>query len=137
MAWVVDTCLVIDVLDADPEFGHKSAELLDRRVQEDLVLCPLSYVELSPAFLGETSREDEFLAGVGISWLDGWQWADTVAAHRAWNRHVERRRSAKSRRRPVADVLIGAFACRHQGLLTRNAEDFAELFPGLMIVVPD
>ena len=29
MSWVVDTCLIIDVLEADPDFGEASAELLD------------------------------------------------------------------------------------------------------------
>jgi len=29
MAWVVDTCLLIDVAEADPTFGVASAKLLD------------------------------------------------------------------------------------------------------------
>ena len=29
MAWVVDTCLLIDVAEADPAFGIGSAKLLD------------------------------------------------------------------------------------------------------------
>ncbi|MCX6539760.1 MAG: hypothetical protein NT151_12625 [Acidobacteria bacterium] len=40
-------------------------------------------------------------------------------------------------RRPVADVLIGAFASTRQGLLTRNPTDFAPVFPSLTIVTPD
>lgn len=31
----------------------------------------------------------------------------------------------------LLDVLIGPFATRHQGLLTRNAKDFARLLPDL------
>jgi hypothetical protein len=45
-------------------------------------------------------------------------------------------RSALWTRRPVADVLIGAFALRHQGLLTRNADDFGKLFPSLRLIAP-
>ncbi len=36
----------------------------------------------------------------------------------------------------LLDVLIGAFATRHQGLLTRNAKDFARLFPDLKVFEP-
>jgi predicted nucleic acid-binding protein len=54
----------------------------------------------------------------------------------AWHRHIRQRRAGQSPRRPVADVLIGAFACRFRGLLTRNPRDFAEAFPDLRLVAP-
>jgi hypothetical protein len=72
-----------------------------------------------------------FLNKVGIEYQTPWVWEDTVQAHKAWDTHVTRRRERKAGRRPVADVLIGAFAMRFDGLLTRNATDFATLFPGL------
>jgi predicted nucleic acid-binding protein len=36
----------------------------------------------------------------------------------------------------VADVLIGALALRHDGLITRNGDDFLALYPKLRIVDP-
>ena len=36
MAWVVDTCLLIDVAEADASFGVASATLLDGRRAEGL-----------------------------------------------------------------------------------------------------
>jgi predicted nucleic acid-binding protein len=54
----------------------------------------------------------------------------------AWHRHIRQRRAGQSPRRPVADVLIGAFACRFRGLLTRNPRDFAAAFPDLRLVAP-
>ena len=36
----------------------------------------------------------------------------------------------------VLDVLIGVFATRQQGLLTRNTKDFARLFPDLKVLEP-
>ena len=65
MSWVVDTCLIIDVLEADPDFGEASAELLDSMMVKGLVICPVSYVELAPAFLGDRKRQDEFLSAIG------------------------------------------------------------------------
>lgn len=48
MAWVVDTCLVLDVAMRDPVFGVATANLFDAKRSEGLVLCPVSYVELAP-----------------------------------------------------------------------------------------
>jgi hypothetical protein len=136
MAWVVDTCLVIDVLDDDPAFGLASAKLLDARAADGLVLCPVSYVELAPAFLGDDSRQRAFLAQVGIDVSEPWEWPDTQAAHKAWSRYVDLRRARRAARRPIADVLIGAFAANRTGLLTRNPADFTATFPALSILTP-
>ncbi len=136
MNWVVDTCLVIDVLDHDPEFGDASARLLDRMAPEGIVLCPISYVELAPAFLGDLRRQEEFLEGIGIHYAVPWSWTDTRNAHKAWERHVQLYRQRKVSRRPVADILIGAFAIGRKGLLTRNSEDFRSSFPTLKLLEP-
>jgi hypothetical protein len=62
-----------------------------------------------------------------------WTLADTECAHRAWNAYVQARRASDVPKRPVADVLIGAFACRYQGLITRNPVDFRRCFPKLKL----
>jgi predicted nucleic acid-binding protein len=131
MAWVVDTCMLIDVLDDDPRFGRASALTLDSYAAEGLVICPLTYAELAPAFQGDAALQDEFLDGAGVDFRQDWIWADTRLAHRAWHLHIHRKRRRSLPRRPIADVLIGAFASRFQGLLTRNAGDFKSLFPDL------
>lgn len=136
MAWVVDTCILLDVLEEDPSFGYVSAELLETRLQEGLVICPMTYAELSPAFQGDRSLQEEFLTGVGADFREDWTRADTLRAHEAWNQLVQRRRSGQLPKRPLVDVLIGAFATRFQGLITRNPEDFARLFPSLPLLVP-
>lgn len=136
MAWVVDTCLVIDVLEHDPTFGAVTAKFLDTHTAAGLVLCPVSYIEMAPAFLGDEHRQREFLEQVGIEYRHPWAWEDTLLAHQAWNGHVTRRRAQQAGRRPVADVLIGAFALRMDGLLTRNPADFKALFPKLRVATP-
>lgn len=136
MAWVVDTCVLLDVLMEDPTFGRPSAQVLEACLEEGLVICPMTYVELSPALQGDRALQNEFLAGVGVSFRQDWTWADTVQAHQIWNEFVRRKRSGQLPRRPLADVLIGAFASRFQGLITRNPEDFTKLFPSLPLRVP-
>jgi len=136
VAWVVDTCMLIDVAEGDPQFGRRSAQLLDRRRSAGLLIAPVSYVELSPLFNGEQTAQNEFLDAVAVQWTQPWTWPDTVTAHRVWHRYFSKRRSQQLKKRPVADVLIGSFASRFDGLLTRDAKDFRSLFPDLRIQTP-
>jgi predicted nucleic acid-binding protein len=136
MAWVVDTCMLIDVLEEDPEFGHRSAVSLDAHIADGLVICPVTYAELAPAFDGDTALQDEFLAGVGVDFRQEWLWEDTLRAHEAWHNFTQRKRAGKISKRPIADILIGAFASRYEGLLTRNPSDFNPDFPDLQIRTP-
>lgn len=61
---------------------------------------------------------------------------NTMAAHYAWNDFIAKRPRGEIAKRPIADILIGAFASRFDGLLTRNARDFQKLFPSLRIQTP-
>lgn len=134
--WVIDTCMVIDVLEDDPVFGASSAEWIDSHSGDGLCVCPVTYSELAPAFQGNRTLQDEFLAGVGIAWRQDWVWNDTICAHAAWHRHIQRRRGGQGPKRPLADILIGAWAVRYRGLLTRNPGDFRAAFPDLQLRVP-
>lgn len=136
MAWVVDTCLLIDVAEADPVFGAASAALLDAKRPEGLTICPVTYAELAPVFNGDATFQNEFLSNLGVVWVETWTLADTVAAHAAWHRYVAGKRAGRIPKRPVADVLIGAFAGLRDGLLTRNEGDFRAVFPALKLVAP-
>ena len=136
MAWVVDTCLLIDVAEADPSFGVASAALIDSKRTDGLTVCPVTYAELAPVFNGDPATQNEFLFNLGVTWPETWTLADTAAAHEAWHRYVTGKRAGKIPKRPVADVLIGAFASRFDGILTRNEADFRPVFPTLKIVAP-
>jgi predicted nucleic acid-binding protein len=136
MAWVVDTCLLIDVAEADPSFGTASARLIDSKRPDGLTVCPVSYVELAPVFSGDARAQNEFLFNLGVSWPEAWTLADTAAAHEAWHRYVRAKRAGQVPKRPVADVLIGAFASRFDGILTRNEADFSRVFPNLATLAP-
>ena len=136
MPWVVDTCVLIDVLEDDPEFGASSAGLLERLLAEGLEISPVTYAELAPAFGGDRALQDDFLAGAGVALLAEWSWADTLAAHSAWDRFIRLRRRGAVPRRPLADILIGAYAAGRQGLVTRNPGDFTPVFLDFSLAVP-
>jgi len=80
MSWVVDTCVLIDVLEDDPTFGSSSANLLEKVLRDGLVLCPVTMVELSPAFDGSLETQKHFLEQVGIVFTEGWTFSDTECA---------------------------------------------------------
>lgn len=136
MAWTVDSCVLIDVIGGDGRFGESSADCLVRKAPEGLVLCPVSYIEIAPSFYGDRRGQDTFLTEVGVDFSISWEWGDTLRAHEAWSRYVELKRNGKMKRRPIADIQIGAFASRFEGLITRNGADFKLLFPELNILEP-
>ena len=136
MSWVVDTSILIDVAEDDPTFGVASAMILEEKLSRGLIICPVTYVELAPVFEGREDLQEEFLGKVGIDWTQAWTSQDTRAAFRSWNGYVRKRRSGIVAKRPIADILIGAFARRFDGLIARNAKQFSRLFPELTLVEP-
>lgn len=136
MAWVVDTCLLIDIAENDPVFGLSSADFVDRYQPFGLTVCPVTLVELAPVFGGQRQGAIEFLQTLNVRWPEAWAVADSEAAFSAWARYVTLKRQGAVRKRPLADILIGAFAQRFDGLLTRNLADFQPYFHRLTIAVP-
>jgi len=136
MSMVVDTCVILDVLEPDPKFGEASADALEAYAEDGLIISPVTYVELAPAFLGDERREREFLTELGIELPPSCGEEDISLAHAAWYRQIQAKRAKKTGKRPVADIMIGALAEANGGLITRNAKDFSAAFPNLNIVVP-
>ncbi|MFZ4777526.1 MAG: type II toxin-antitoxin system VapC family toxin [Terrimicrobiaceae bacterium] len=136
-AWVVDTCVVLDVALNDAVHGVQSAQMLQNVLQDGLVICGVTFVELAPAFGGKLAELKRFLIGARIGWEEPWTLADTETAHDGWWRQVCQKRQGIVPRRPVADLLIGAFACRARGLITRNPHDFQRFYPDLNVMGAD
>jgi predicted nucleic acid-binding protein len=137
MDWVVDTCVLLDILDEISPFAEAAAETLDMKVEEgELTVAPITYVELAPAFNGDRSMQDLFLRNVGVNIDFDGNAAAVFAAHKAWYEHIMRKRSGVEKKRPIADVMIGAYAMRKGGLITRNEADFKTLYSDLTIFNP-
>ena len=134
--WVVDTCVIIDVLSGDGVFSAKSADAIDAKRAEGLVVAPITHVELAPSFLGDVVKQDMVLSGLGIACDFAGNKEAVFAAHKVWNEHVQRKRLGEVSKRPIADVLIGAYAMQKGGLITRNEADFKALYPNLTVFNP-
>ena len=134
--WVVDTCIIIDITSGDGEFSTKSADAIDAKRAEGLVVAPITYVELAPSFRGDIAKQDSVLSGMGIEFDFAGNRQAVLAAHKAWFEHALRKRLGEAVKRPIADVLIGAYAVEKGGLITRNEADFKTLYPNLTIFNP-
>lgn len=89
------------------------------------MLCPVTYIELAPEFNGDFGLQEKFCRKVGVRSSEPWTHQDTENAFSLWAGHVAKRRLGRAGKRPVADVLIEAFAQRFQGLITRNVKHFS------------
>lgn len=134
--WVVDTCVVLDVALNDPEHGVKSAQLLKSRLPDGLLISSVTFVELAPVFIGNVAELKRFLTGAQLAWEEPWTLVDTETAFEGWWQYVRLKRQGQTARRPVADLLIGAFASRFRGLITRNRADFQKFYPALKVLSP-
>ena len=136
MTWVVDTCVIIDVLRDDETFSMKSSMALQSKLDDVLTIAPLTYVELAPEFNGDVEAQNAFLDGMWIQREFGGNEETVLAAHKAWHEHVLRKRKGETRKRPIANIIIGAYAMQKGGLITRNESDFRSLYPNLTIFNP-
>ncbi|TVQ97095.1 MAG: type II toxin-antitoxin system VapC family toxin [Desulfovibrionales bacterium] len=136
MAWVVDTCVLIDVFDEDQRYGKASALMLQELLPQGLVVSPISFIEWSPAFMGDQHTQRLFFDELSAEYHCPWIWEDFMVAHAAWARYVHLKKLKAVPKRPIAEILIGAFASMFDGLVTRNVADFRTIFPDLIIVDP-
>ena len=134
--WVVDTCVIIDILSGDGKYSCKSADAIDIKRDDGLVIAPITYVELAPSFGGDSNNQDSTLSELGIEIDFGGNRDAVIAAYKAWYDHVRRKRAGQVAKRPIADIMIGAYAMQKGGLITRNEDDFHALFPNLTIFNP-
>ena len=136
MTWVVDTCVLIDVFRGDKTFAAMSSMALQSKLDDVLTVAPITYVELSPEFNGDAAAQDAFLDAMWIHRDFNGSKEAVLLAHKAWHEHIMRKRAGSARKRPIADVLIGAYALQKGGLITRNEADFRTLYPRLTIFNP-
>lgn len=136
MPWVVDSCVILDIAMDDPAFGRRSAECAEEHLADGMVACPVSVIEVVPEFGGDIASVRDFLHGCGIESREPWTEADTENAAAGWAAYVLLKRRGQGPKRPLADILIGGFACRFQGIITRNGDHFRPYFPSLILVEP-
>jgi len=137
MAWVLDASVLLDIRIGHPlEWAEASAACLELYAGDGLLVCPITLIEMAPAFRGDIFGERAWLEALGISSREPWLEQDTEKCFELWDEFIARKRRKEAGRRPIADVLIAGFALRFQGVITRNGADFRSVAPQLAMIEP-
>lgn len=133
MITAVDTSILIDILEGDPEFGESSAvALAEAAGRGALVACDVVWAEVATAYAPDQDVADD-LKTLGLRFEPMSEQAALRAAH-TWAAY---RNSGGTRRRIAADFLIGAHAAvQADRLLTRDDGFHRGHFAGLSVLAP-
>ena len=130
---LVDTNVLLDVLQEDPVWFQASADALARCAdQYDLYINPIIYAEVSISFQSieklEAALPDNCFKRSQLPW---------EAAFMAGKAFLQYRRAGGKRVFPLPDFFIGAHAAVAGWLLlTRDAARFQSYFPTVQLIVP-
>jgi len=133
MSILVDTNVLIDVLEEDPQWFEWSRSTLDHHKQIDkLVLNQLIFAEVSIEFDSAEALSEalppRWFHRVDLPW---------EAAFIAGRRFIEYRRRGGARIVPLPDFYIGAHALVSGfSLMSRDAEFYRRNFPEVQLICP-
>ena len=130
MTWVVDTCVLLDLVHGTDQQAFAAEEALEKA--KSLVICPVTLIELGPSF-PDPGKLRDFLLDYNVDASASFTPEDAEVGRQTWQRIIAARRMTGTPRRHIADILIGAFAQRRTGIITRNEPDFTALFPHLRV----
>lgn len=134
MITAVDTNILIDILEPDPDFGPSSRESLRKCMKEGaVVVCEVVLAEVATAYGDAGEEAIKALHDIGLDFLPMNEEAVLKSAE-CW--HIYRMKSkAAARNRIVADFLIGGHALvQADCLLTRDRGFYKEYFKKLKII---
>lgn len=133
-ATLVDTCVLIDILDGDPRWEQWSASALAAaRNVGRVVINPPIYAEVSIGYATKEALESalppELFDREPLPWDAGFLSAKAFFAYR---------RRGGDKRSPLPDFYIGAHAAvSGYRLLTRDAARYRTYFPKLAVISPE
>ena len=133
MATLVDSNVLLDILDEDEEWMDWSASMLaDAARQGPLVINQLIFAETSVTLDTVEELEEALPASYFVREALPWE-----AAFLAGKAFAAYRRRGGTRRSPLPDFYIGAHAAvGGHTLLTRDPRRYQSYFPRLRIVAP-
>ncbi|MDD3517172.1 MAG: PIN domain-containing protein [Chromatiales bacterium] len=131
---IVDTNVLVDVLEDDPEWGEWSVgRMRDLARVHELVINPVIYAELSLAF-DAVEDLDAAIADLDLGVIE----LPRPALFLAGKAFVRYRRLGGIKSNVLADFFIGAHAAvAGCPILTRDPRRYRSYFPSLRLIVPD
>ena len=131
---LIDTNVLVDVLENDPEWADWSVAQLRAQAQiHRLVINPIVYAELSLTF-STVEALDETLANLQIPVIE----IPKPALFLAGKAFVQYRRQGDTKTNVLADFFIGAHAAvARLPVLTRDVRRYASYFPTVQLIAPE
>ncbi|HVA92482.1 MAG TPA: PIN domain-containing protein [Chloroflexota bacterium] len=141
MITALDTNIVVGVLEGEEALASHLALLVDRLAEQgDVLISPIVYAELLAAPSRPPALVEAFLSQttVRVDWsLEKIIWQVAGLAYRTYVRHRQTEGASVTRRRILADFVIGAHAVGRQAtLLTWDEGIYHTYFPELSTVAP-
>jgi len=130
---LIDTNVLIDVLEDDPEWADWSLDQLRAQAKiHRLAINPVIYAELSLAFT-TLEKLDQVIDRLDLSIIE----IPRPALFLAGKAFLQYRRQGGQKSNVLPDFFIGAHAVvGSHPLLTRDTKRYATYFPGLKLVTP-
>lgn len=134
MAYLVDSCILLDILTDDPQWANLSQNLLDQCGQNgELFINPIIYTEISVGYT-EWAELDKVIEIMALTWED----MPKEALFLAGKAFLSYRRNHGTKNRPMPDFYIGAHAhVNDYVIITRDVSRYKTYFPSVKLVVPD
>jgi predicted nucleic acid-binding protein len=131
---LVDTNVLVDVLEDDPQWADWSVRQLRAQSQvHELVINPVIYSELSLTF-DSVKDLDEAVDGMGLTLQE----LPRPALFLAGKAFVKYRREGGTKGNVLADFFIGAHAAVLScAILTRDGRRYRNYFPRVALVTPE
>lgn len=131
---LVDTNVLIDVLEDDPQWAEWSLSQLRKRAQlTPLAINPIIYAELSVAF-SSIELLDETIATMELRYLE----LPRPALFLAGKAYTRYRQQGGTKSNVLADFFIGAHAAVvGLPILTRDTRRYRAYFPTVELIAPE
>lgn len=130
---LVDTNVLVDVLENDPEWADWSIDQLRAQSKiHRLAINPVIYAELSLTF-STVEALDEAIDGLGLTMIE----LPRPALFLAGKAFVRYRRQGGAKNNVLADFFIGAHAAvSRYPLLTRDTRRYGSYFADVRLIAP-
>jgi len=134
MDFLVDSCVILDLITNDPIWAEKSQHLLEVCDSKgNLCINPIIYTEISVGF-SDIKLVDEVVDAMKLTWLD----IPKEALFLTGKVFVKYRRNQGTKSHPLPDFYIGAHAqAARLQLLTRDTARYKTYFPNVKLILPD
>ena len=131
---LVDTNVLVDVLEDDPEWSDWSINQLRSQAKiHRLAINPVIYSELSLTF-SSAEALDLTINDLGLAMIEIPK-AALFLAGKAFTRY---RRQGGKKQNVLSDFFIGAHAAVSDfPILTRDSRRYTSYFPGIILITPD